>query len=165
MLLKRNQLNAQGPDTSLEPKVMLTATAGNLKAVGKFTGSGTAKSTFFNYSGFVPAKASEFKHTVKADLKAPAKGKFYEGWIVNGNSVISTGKLNLNKKGKWVAKFSGQKNLLNHTVVVVTEETSANGLDGIPETHVLEGNLRRVHEKVIEPPNRRMPSPLASVRS
>jgi hypothetical protein len=133
MLLKRNLLNVQGPDATLEAKVMLAAASGKLLAVGNFTGSGTAKSSFTD---------GAFKHKVKANLSAPAAGKFYEGWIVKGNSVISTGKLNLNKKGKWVAKFKGNKDLVDHTFVVVTEETSANGLDGNPEAHVLEGTIK-----------------------
>lgn len=83
---------------------------------------------------------SLFKHTVSADLPAPTADKFYEGWIV-GSSVVSTGELK-QVGDRWELAFSGQQALFNNLdKVVITLETKASGLDGNPETHILEGSF------------------------
>jgi hypothetical protein len=94
------------------------------------TGSGTATRTV----------EGEYIHTVTAKVEDPAEGKFYEGWIVvNSNDFISTGELVKETEGEWSLTFTSSEDLSNYTNVVITEETSANGLDNIPEDHILEG--------------------------
>ena len=82
----------------------------------------------------------EYVHTVTANLGDPAPGDFYEGWVV-GPSVVSTGALEEEEDGVWTLVYTSTEDLSEHDRVVITEETSANGLDGIPEDHVLEGSF------------------------
>lgn len=101
-----------------------------LEAVGDYTGSGTATRT----------TSGTYLHTVMAELGDPAEGDFYEGWIV-GPSVVSTGELEKEGEGMWSLVFESEEDYSQHNRVVITEETLANGLDGIPEDHVLEGEF------------------------
>ncbi len=103
-----------------------------IKAVESYSGSGLATSSFLN---------GKFVHTVEADLAEPAAGKFYEGWLVKRSSFFSTGKLE-KKNGKYVLEYVSDEDNRDYTQVVITEETQANGLDGQPETHVLEGEFK-----------------------
>jgi hypothetical protein len=107
----------------------------SLAAVGSYSGSGTATRSF---------DGSKFSHTVVATIDDPATGKFYEGWLVmpsaTGPKFFSTGKLEL-KDGSYRLTFIANQNYPDHTNVVITEETLANGLDNIPEAHVLEGSF------------------------
>ncbi|MBI3577171.1 hypothetical protein HY086_03995 [Candidatus Gottesmanbacteria bacterium] len=103
-----------------------------LVAVGKFTGTGTATRSF---------DGTTFTLTVTATLPDPKSGKFYEGWLVRKQPSLlffSTGKLT-KQGGQYVATYTAGQNYPEYRGVVVTEETLANGLDGKPETHVLEG--------------------------
>lgn len=105
-----------------------------LKAVGTYTGSGTATRSFDGYT---------FTHTVKAALGDPQQGKFYEGWLVKNPSTkefFSTGRLE-KQNNEYVLTFTASQNYLEHNKVVITEETEALGLDGNPEAHVLEGSF------------------------
>lgn len=102
-----------------------------LRSVGNASGSGNATRT---YDG------TTFTHTVSASLPDPAAGKFYEGWLVQADkkTFISTGALT--KDGvAYVLTFSDQSDRRDYPLVVITEETTANGTDNTPETHVLEG--------------------------
>ena len=103
----------------------------DLKAVGGYTGSGVATRSF---------DGQVFTHTVEASLGAPRAGKFYEGWLVDTSpfDFFSTGELKLSG-GKYTLTYTANKDWNDHPKVVITEETSANGLDGISEIHILEG--------------------------
>lgn len=104
-----------------------------LSAVGGYTGSGIATRSF---------DGQVFTHTVEADLDAPAEGKFYEGWLVIPSPFhfFSTGKLELSD-GKYELIYTANKDYSDHPQVVITQETLANGLDGVSETHILEGSF------------------------
>ena len=104
-----------------------------LAAIAPYTGSGTATRSF---------DGSTFSHTVTAAIGDPAAGKFYEGWLVmptaSGPEFFSTGAMEKND-GNYVLSYTANKNYPEHAKVVITEETSADGLDNNPEAHVLEG--------------------------
>lgn len=71
----------------------------------------------------------------------PEEGKFYEDWLVKGVSFFSTGKMK--KDGdKYVLQYEVNENKSSFNNVVITEETEADGLDGKPEMHVLEGYFK-----------------------
>jgi hypothetical protein len=104
-----------------------------LEAVGEYSGSGTATSTYNN---------GAYTHTVNANIGDPAEGKFYEGWIVRKIpfKFISTGKLE--KVGtSYSVTYTSNEDLTAFTGVVITEETEADGQDNKPEAHVLEGDF------------------------
>ncbi|MBU1082833.1 hypothetical protein KKE14_00090 [Patescibacteria group bacterium] len=116
--------------TNTEVPVVENAT---LSAVGQYTGTGSATRSF---------DGQTFIHTVEATLSDPAEGKFYEGWLVvpNSEGFFSTGKLT--KDGdKWKLTYASDYDESIYALVVITEETLADGLDGKPETHVLEGSF------------------------
>ncbi|PID99419.1 hypothetical protein CSA80_01510 [Candidatus Saccharibacteria bacterium] len=103
-----------------------------LTAVGNYSGSATATRT----------TSGNFVHTVTAQLGAPADGDFYEGWLViPGSGFVSTGKLVQESGGEWSLNYTSDQDLSAYTQVVITEETGANGLDNVPEDHVLEGSF------------------------
>ena len=102
-----------------------------LEAVGTYTGSGSAESS---YDGKM------YSHKVTADIGDPAEGKFYEGWLVGGFGFVSTGKM-VKEGNQYVLQFESQEDMSSYKKVVITEETEANGLDNNPEAHVLEGNF------------------------
>jgi hypothetical protein len=102
-----------------------------LDAVGTYTGSGIAKSTYVD---------GEFVHTVNADIGDPAEGKFYEGWLVGSFGFVSTGKM-VKEGDQYVLEFKSQEDMSSYKKVVITEETLADGLDNSPEAHVLEGKF------------------------
>lgn len=106
-------------------------TEANLVAEPGYQASGVADRS---YDG------TTFTHSVMAEIQDPAEGKFFEGWIV-GPSVISTGKMTKQADGSWRIDFESDQDLTDHNKVVITEETEADGLDGKPETHVLEGSF------------------------
>jgi len=105
-----------------------------LDSVGSYTGSGVATRIFAN---------GIFTHTVTAKIADPASGKFIEGWLVNMSltpKFFSTGKLK-KENGEYKLTFTANKDYTKYSNVVITEETEANGLDGVPEDHVLEGTF------------------------
>jgi hypothetical protein len=84
----------------------------------------------------------KYVHNVTAELADPATGKFYEGWIVvDSSDFISTGELVKESEGQWSLTYTSDSDLSNYKDVVITEETSANGLDNKPEDHILEGSF------------------------
>jgi len=103
----------------------------SLKSVNNYVGSGLGSRSFLN---------GEFKHIVTADIKDPAQGKFYEGWLVAGDKFFSTGAMK-KENGKYVLTYTSMEDSRAFKSVVITEETSSNGLDNKPETHVLEGEF------------------------
>lgn len=106
-------------------EIILVAVEGN-------TGSGTATRTI----------DGKYVHNITAELADPATGKFYEGWIVvDSSDFISTGELVKESEGQWSLTYTSDSDLSNYKDVVITEETSANGLDNKPEDHILEGSF------------------------
>lgn len=106
----------------------------SLTPVGTYSGDGDATRS---YDGSV------FLHTVTARVDDPAEGKFYEGWLVMKEptlTFISTGELT-KENGAYTLTFESDTDYSEYVDVVITEETSANGLDGTPEAHVLEGTF------------------------
>jgi len=105
-----------------------------LTAVGDYEGVGVAARTW---------DGTTFAHSINADIDAPAEGTFYEGWLVRPNpfEIVSTGKLTPNVVGYGLS-FTIDRDMREYTNVVLTEETEANGLDGVPEAHVLEGAFK-----------------------
>lgn len=102
-----------------------------LSAVGDYTGSGVATRV---------VNDAKFTHTVTADIEDPAEGKFYEGWLVDGRSFFSTGKM-IKDDGQYYLEYISDEDQSAFDQVVITEETLADGLDGKPEAHVLEGSF------------------------
>lgn len=127
-------LPTTSPSTTPSAQVSPLAEITNLKAVGNYSGSGTATRTW---------DGQTFTHTVTASINDPAEGKFIEGWLVNMSKdpkFFSTG--NLKKEGGvWKLTYTTNKNYQDYNEVVITEETSAKGNDGVPEAHVLEGSF------------------------
>lgn len=121
-------------DTSSSQSIQVSVETITLKSVGNYTGSGTATRIFAN---------GAFTHTVSASIGDPATGKFYEGWLVNMSltpKFFSTGKLE--KKGNsYTLTYTSNKDYSIYNSVIITEEDEANGLDGVPEAHVLEGEF------------------------
>ncbi len=74
---------------------------------------------------------------VLADLPDPEKGSYYEGWLVKGDSVISTGRMQI-AKGGYLLEFNSNTDYSDHSEVVVTKEKTA---DKNPEEHILEGSF------------------------
>lgn len=104
----------------------------SLAAVNGYIGGGDATRT----------TEGKYVHSVTASLDAPAAGKFYEGWIVvDANDFISTGRLSEEAPGEWSLEYTSNRDLSAYNSVVITEETEANGLDNVPEAHVLEGSF------------------------
>lgn len=120
--------NSQPADDAVPAAVVEEAV---LESVGTYTGDGLATRSFEN---------GQFMHEVVANLDDPAEGKFYEGWLV-GNGFISTGRLESEGDGEWSLVFTSDEDLRSRDEVVITEETEANGLDNMPEAHVLEGSF------------------------
>lgn len=103
-----------------------------LKSVGEIPGRGLA---FRGFSDGV------FAHVVVAELPPLPEGKFYEGWLIKEPPEVeffSTGKLE--KRGNlFFLRYTADENKAEHKGIVVTLEGEENGLDGNPETHILEG--------------------------
>jgi len=104
----------------------------NLEAINGQTGEGVAIRSVGDPT---------YTHELYAQTTDPADGKFYEGWLV-GDSVISTGKLEKDAEGVWRLTYTSNDDLSTYDEVVITEETEANGLDGVPERHIFEGKFQ-----------------------
>ena len=123
--------NSTNPADDIEIDESISLEEINLQPVNDYSGKATATRTI---------NEQPFVHKVFADLDDPAEGKFYEGWLV-GPSIVSTGELSKNSDGIYIIEFSSDEDLSEHDDVVITEETLADGLDGKPEAHVLEGSF------------------------
>jgi hypothetical protein len=122
----------EGEKVVVDKKAKVESTT--LKAVGSYEGSGKATRVFEN---------GVFTHTVTANLDDPPEGKFYEGWLVTNDShrdFFSTGKM-IKSGSAYTLTHEANSNQSQYSQVVITEETEENGLDGIPEDHVLEGSF------------------------
>lgn len=124
------------PNTSPSPTENPSTSVENisLKTVNGHKGTATATRSF---------SSGTFTHSAIATTADPAQGKFYEGWLVTKTSpvkFISTGKLT-KASGTYSLNFTSTTNYSDYSQVVITEETSANGLDNKPETHVFEGDF------------------------
>jgi len=86
-------------------------------------------------------KDGVFTHYVTVNNIDPAEGKFFEGWITTSSGFISTGKMEKDEAGMWRLKYTANEDKTMYNRVVVTEETSADGLDNKPETHIFEGSF------------------------
>jgi len=120
-----------------EPKEVAVITdkaTATLIAQAGYTGSGEATRGITN---------GTFMHEVTVTLDAPADGTFYEGWLVDSQGFMSTGKMTKEGEGQYSLSYSNAdvKLVKSHDKVVVTEETEANGLDNKPEAHVVEGTF------------------------
>jgi len=88
---------------------------------------------------------SRFWVGISAEVGAIPNDKFYEGWLVNPktNKFFSIGKLEHDFNDYYGLEYTEANNRLDYSQVVITEETLVNGLDGIPEKHILEGTFAR----------------------
>lgn len=103
----------------------------SLKPVGDFAGEAVASRS---WDGQV------FTHRIKAVLPEPASDRFYEGWLVRpaDDDFFSTGELS-SVNNEYLLEYSENQDRSDHSKVVITGETLTNGLDMVPETHLLEG--------------------------
>lgn len=89
-------------------------------------------------------KDGTYKLTVLADLPEPAKGTFYQGWIVKGEegkddyNLISAGRLTTGKGG-YMLEYQSKKDYTDHSKIVISEEKSQGTKIG--DTTVLEGDF------------------------
>ena len=120
--------NTQPAKGAEAPDVVEEAT---LSPVNNYDATGTATRSY---------EEGQFMHEIVATIQQPAEGKFYEGWLV-GERVVSTGRLDNEGGNDWSLVFTTEEDLSSFDRIVVTEETEADGLDGKPETHVLEGSF------------------------
>lgn len=110
------------------------ANKADLKDVTGGNGSGIATAKFANGS---------FTSTVLVDLPDPVSGKFYQAWLIRGNSgdanysIISLGVLRA-AKGGFLVDFQSAKDYSDYKNVVVSIET---GTVYGPTSHVLEGSF------------------------
>ncbi len=82
-----------------------------------------------------------YLHTVTLNIEPAEDGYFYEGWLVNGPSVISTGHLTNNFGDvRHSLRFEEDADYTNHLSVIITLEPD----DGnpAPAGHVAEGKLK-----------------------
>ena len=93
-----------------------------------------------NSSGIATRKneSGVYTHTVLADLPDPQAGKFYEGWLVMGEKVVSTGKFMI-AKGGYLLEYESSTDYSDYNMVVVTLEQKD---DKTPEVHILEGTFK-----------------------
>jgi len=79
----------------------------------------------------------KFTHSVLADLPDPESGEFYQGWLVKGDDVISTGRMTM-AKGGYLLEFESPTDYSDHKGIWVTLEEKS---DATPEKHILEGSF------------------------
>ena len=93
-----------------------------------------------NSSGIATRKneSGVYTHTVLADLPDPEVGKFYEGWLVMADKVVSTGKFMI-AKGGYLLEYESSTDYTDYNMVVVTLEQKD---DKTPEVHILEGTFK-----------------------
>lgn len=103
----------------------------------KFGGVGTYLGSVVATRSFLDGK---FSHTLVVEGSEPAEGKFFEGWLTGSGGTISTGKL-VAGTDRYTLTFTSTDDNRNLNNVVITEETEANGLDGISEEHIFEGSF------------------------
>ncbi|MBU0732456.1 hypothetical protein KKC88_06295 [Patescibacteria group bacterium] len=85
-------------------------------------------------------EGGNYSLSIGANLPNPHKDFFYEGWLVLNGTEVSVGMLE-KIQGTWVLDFESGTDYMDYSQVVVTQETTANGLDGVAETPILEGEF------------------------
>ena len=106
---------------------------GAMNEVGDFRANGVTQAHLFE-DGY-------YLHTVTLNIEPAEDGYFYEGWIVKGPSVISTGQLsNYFGDSRHSLRFTSQTDYSDHTKVVITLEPDDG--DPAPASHVAEGELK-----------------------
>jgi hypothetical protein len=83
-----------------------------------------------------------YLHTVTLNIEPAEEGYFYEGWIIKGKNVVSTGHLsNYFGDSRHSLRFTEEnKDYTRHTKVIITLEPDDG--DPAPAQHVAEGELR-----------------------
>jgi hypothetical protein len=99
-----------------------------LKDLNGGDGSGLATRLFEN---------NRFSATLLVDLPEPAVGGFYQGWLSDGETFKSLGRLRV-AKGGYMVDFSGAQNLDEFSEVIVSEEKAS---VSTPTNIVLEGSF------------------------
>jgi len=105
-----------------------------LDPVGLYNGTAIANRSY---------RSGQFIHRVEIETSDPATDKFFEGWLVKDTpelTFFSTGQMQ-KITGKYVLEYQSTTDQSEYNQVVITEETETNGLDGIPETHIFEGEF------------------------
>ena len=123
---KQVYVSEEMPDENLQ-QIILTP-------VDEFEGIGNATRSFND---------GTFVHMVSASIEDPPEGKFYEGWLVTNSPELdffSTGKM-VKENNSYLLLYESSSDLTEYNEVVITQETESNGLDGIPELHILEGSF------------------------
>jgi hypothetical protein len=107
---------------------------GAMTEVGEYRANGVTQAHQFE-DGY-------YLHTITLNVEPAADGYFYEGWIVKGPSVISTGHLsNYFGDSRHSLRFTEDSaDYTGHTKVIITLEPD----DGnpAPAEHVAEGDLK-----------------------
>jgi hypothetical protein len=141
-LIKNNQNKKAIANSSPTPSIeqQITQKFGNIKipenadkadltnVVPGGIGMGEAARTY---------EKGKYALTVLADLPEPKAGYFYQGWLSDGKTFLSLGKLRV-AKGGYLVDFSATKDYTSYKKVVVTTEKI---FDNTPETYVLEGSF------------------------
>ena len=129
------EIDVEDDEDDLAEEPQLFSDVANLRAVGGYSGSGTAIREF---------NGSALALDVTANLPPARAGKFYEGWLVQKLpelKFISTGRVSQTSGSEHIMLFIADEPYNGYDDVVITEETDVDGLDGVPETHVLEGSF------------------------
>jgi len=107
---------------------------GAMTEVGEYRANGVTQAHQFE-DGY-------YLHTVTLNIDPAEDGFFYEGWIVKGPSVISTGHLsNYFSDSRHSLRFTSEDtDYTGHTKVIITLEPDDG--DPAPATHVAEGELK-----------------------
>jgi len=133
-----SDVTSQDSETPRSTEVPVVETAETVELESTDTRGGTALAARMSVDGI-------FVHTVVAQVSDPLEGKFYEGWLVDrdaaGRDFFSTGAMTKNPDGMWELAYESEENNARYEFVVITEETSADGLDNNPEAHIFEGNF------------------------
>lgn len=106
---------------------------GAMTEVGEYRANGVAQAHMFE-DGY-------YLHTVTLNIEPAPDGYFYEGWVVNGSDIVSTGHLsNYFSDSRHNLRFDGNIDYTNHTKVIITLEPDDG--DPAPAEHVAEGVLK-----------------------
>jgi len=102
----------------------------SLSPVGENTGEATATRVYNEAE-------AEFTHTLTATLASPDEGYYYEGWLSDGEDVISTGRLGAEGE-EYLLTYTSAEDLISYNEVIITLESDS---DEEPGAHVLEGSF------------------------
>ena len=107
-------------------------------AYGAITGVGDAIANGVGQSHWY--KDGRFVHTISVNINIAPDGYFYEGWLVNGEEVISTGRLTNNfGDTRYALQFEADEDLTGYTKVIITLEKDDGNI--APDVRVAEGEL------------------------